>query len=48
MDIQMPIMNGYEVAQALEICKMENSSYNCITAGTEKEERKCIASGMND
>ncbi|PXY46059.1 PAS domain S-box protein [Flavobacterium hydrophilum] len=50
MDIQMPIMNGYETAVAIR-----NSPNGqlipiiAVTAGTEKEERnKCIASGMND
>jgi PAS domain S-box-containing protein len=50
MDIQMPIMNGYETAVAIR-----NSPNGqlipiiAVTAGTEKEERnKCINSGMND
>ena len=51
MDIQMPIMNGYEATR--EIRKLENSSISipiiALTAGTilgEKE--KCLEAGMND
>ena len=50
MDIQMPLMNGYEATK--EIRKLQ-SGYNvpiiATTAGTEKEEKdKCLAAGMND
>lgn len=50
MDIQMPIMNGYEATAIIR-----NSKYGkdvpiiAITAGTEKEEKnKCLTAGMND
>jgi PAS domain S-box-containing protein len=50
MDIQMPILNGYEATQ--KIRNLESGRHVpiiAITAGTEKEEKdKCIAAGMND
>lgn len=50
MDIQMPVMNGYEAAQCIR--NLQNGKtipIIAITAGAEKEEKeKCIASGMND
>jgi CheY-like chemotaxis protein/anti-sigma regulatory factor (Ser/Thr protein kinase) len=50
MDIQMPIMNGYETTAAIRnSAKGKQIPIIAVTAGTEKEERnKCIASGMND
>jgi PAS domain S-box-containing protein len=50
MDIQMPIMNGYEATEAIRAIKSgENIPIIAITAGTEKEEKeKCIEAGMND
>lgn len=50
MDIQMPIMNGYEATKAIrkiEIAK--NIPVIAVTAGAEKDERnKCLKAGMND
>ncbi|MEC5166678.1 PAS domain S-box-containing protein [Flavobacterium sp. PL11] len=50
MDIQMPIMNGYEATKVIR--KLEYGKeipIIAITAGTEKEDRqKCLAAGMND
>ena len=50
MDIQMPIMNGYEATKAIR--KLDSGStlpIIAITAGAEKEEKnKCIEVGMND
>lgn len=50
MDIQMPIMNGYDTTKAIR--KILNGKYLpiiAITAGTEKEERrKCLKVGMDD
>ncbi|MGH2667228.1 PAS domain S-box protein [Flavobacterium sp.] len=48
LDIQMPILNGYETAQ--EIRKFNPTiPIIALTAGTIKGEReKCIESGMND
>ncbi len=48
LDIQMPILNGYQTAE--EIRKLnEDIPIIALTAGTIKEEReKCIQAGMND
>lgn len=48
LDIQMPVLNGYEAAQ--EIRKFDkNVLIIALTAGTVKgEKEKCIESGMND
>ena len=50
MDIQMPILNGYEAAKKIRNLESgKNVPIIAITAGTEKEEKeKCIAAGMND
>ncbi|MFE3848687.1 PAS domain S-box protein [Flavobacterium sp. LB3P45] len=50
MDIQMPILNGYEAAKKIRNLKSgQNVPIIAITAGTEKEEKdKCISFGMND
>ena len=48
LDIQMPILNGYETAQ--EIRKIDKKTpIIALTAGTIKgEKEKCIETGMND
>lgn len=50
MDIQMPIMNGYEATKAIRITEMgQHIPIIAVTAGAEKEERnKCLSAGMND
>jgi PAS domain S-box-containing protein len=50
MDIQMPIMNGYEATRKIRNLKSgKKIPIIAITAGTEKEEKdKCIEAGMND
>ncbi|MFA9193452.1 PAS domain S-box protein [Flavobacterium sp. FBOR7N2.3] len=50
MDIQMPVMNGYEATEAIrKSAAGKNIPIIAITAGTEKEERnKCIQMEMND
>ncbi|MFV8341861.1 PAS domain S-box protein [Flavobacterium sp. XS2P39] len=50
MDIQMPIMNGYEATKEIRNLKSgKDIPIIAITAGTEKEEKdKCIKAGMND
>ncbi|AEL26742.1 response regulator [Cyclobacterium marinum] len=50
MDIQMPIMNGYETAKAIRTIEHGKSiPIIALTAGTVKgEKERCIDSGMND
>ena len=50
MDIQMPLMNGYEATKAIRKTTLgEQTPIIAITAGTEKEEKnKCLKAGMND
>ncbi|MFV8270079.1 PAS domain S-box protein [Flavobacterium sp. GT2N3] len=50
MDIQMPIMNGYEATRLIRTLKYgQDIPIIAITAGTEKEEKeKCLKAGMND
>jgi CheY-like chemotaxis protein len=50
MDIQMPIMNGYESASEIrKLPNTENIPIIALTAGTIVGEReKCIEFGMND
>lgn len=50
MDIQMPIMNGYEATKEIRNLKSgQNIPIIALTAGTGKEEKdKCIEAGMND
>ena len=50
MDIQMPIMNGYEAADAIRKLEKETRvPIIALTAGTVKGEReKCMIAGMDD
>jgi PAS domain S-box-containing protein len=50
MDIQMPVMNGYEATKEIRNLKSgQDIPIIALTAGTEKEEKdKCIEAGMND
>lgn len=50
MDIQMPIMNGYEATRAIRNTLTGKSiPIIAVTAGAEKDERnKCLSAGMND
>ena len=50
MDIQMPLMNGFEATKAIRKLKLDKSTpIIAVTAGTEKEEKtKCLEAGMND
>ncbi len=50
MDIQMPVMNGYEATEAIrELDHGKEVPIIAITAGTEKEEKnKCLEMQMND
>ncbi len=49
MDIQMPVMNGYEATKAIRNLDSGTTvPIIAITAGTEKEEKnKCLEMGMN-
>lgn len=50
MDIQMPIMNGYEATSKIRSLETGKTvPIIAITAGTEKEEKdNCLKAGMND
>jgi PAS domain S-box-containing protein len=50
MDIQMPIMNGYETTKAIRnTLAGRDIPIIAVTAGAEKEERnKCLSAGMDD
>lgn len=50
MDIQMPIMNGYEATEEIrKLTSGKNVPIIAITAGAEKEEKsKCLEIDMND
>jgi CheY-like chemotaxis protein len=50
MDIQMPLMNGYEATQAIrKLPEGQRPLIFALTAGTLKgEAQKCIDAGMND
>ena len=50
MDIQMPLMNGYEATTLLRQSPQgQKIPIIAVTAGAEKEERdKCLLTGMND
>ncbi|WP_264524719.1 PAS domain S-box protein [Flavobacterium sp. N502536] len=50
MDIQMPIMNGYETTRAIRNTIIgKDIPIIAVTAGAEKEERnKCLSAGMDD
>ncbi len=52
MDIQMPVMDGYEATRAIREFEGDNKAkvpIIALTAGATKDEKeKCLASGMND
>jgi len=50
MDIQMPIMNGYETTKAIRnTITGRDIPIIAVTAGAEKDERnKCLSAGMDD
>lgn len=50
MDIQMPIMNGYEATKVIRQTEMgEKTPIIALTAGTVKGEKEnCLEAGMND
>ena len=50
IDIQMPIMNGYEATKSIRnLASGKKVPIIAVTAGVEKEEKiKCMEAGMND
>lgn len=50
MDIQMPVMNGYEATKGIRSLESgKKTPIIAVTAGVEKEEKiKCLEAGMND
>ena len=50
MDIQMPVMNGYQATKVIRSFKSgKNIPIIAVTAGVEKDEKiKCMEAGMND
>jgi CheY-like chemotaxis protein len=52
MDIQMPLMNGYDAARRIRALGSKNRReipIIALTAGNEREERvRCMEAGMND
>jgi CheY-like chemotaxis protein len=42
MDIQMPLMNGYEATKRYEVSIWEKHPIIAVTAGAEKRKEKCI------
>lgn len=50
MDIQMPVMNGYEATKQIrKIDKLKSTPIIALTAGTiVGEKEKCLEAGMND
>ena len=50
MDIQMPVMNGYETTKAIRNTNTgKDIPIIAVTAGAEKDERnKCLSAGMDD
>ncbi len=50
LDIQMPLMNGYEATKAIrKLNSGQNVPIIALTAGAEKEEKdKCLKAGMDD
>ncbi|SCY04349.1 PAS domain S-box-containing protein [Flavobacterium caeni] len=49
MDIQMPVMNGYEASQEIRKIQTEHVPIIALTAGTVIGEReKCLEAGMDD
>ncbi|RZJ72976.1 PAS domain S-box protein [Flavobacterium sp.] len=49
MDVQMPVMNGYEASKEIRKFTSDGIPIIALTAGTIKGEReKCLEAGMND
>nr|OEJ77661.1 hypothetical protein A5482_05085 [Cyanobacterium sp. IPPAS B-1200] len=49
MDIQMPIMSGYEAAEAIREIETHHTPIIALTAGTIKgEKERCLQAGMDD
>lgn len=49
MDVQMPVMNGYEATQKIRTIQKEHTPIIALTAGTVVGEReRCLEAGMDD
>ena len=49
MDVQMPVMNGYEAAKEIRNFNISGVQIIALTAGTIKgEKEKCLEAGMDD
>ncbi|MBS7787742.1 PAS domain S-box protein [Flavobacterium sp. CYK-55] len=49
MDVQMPVMNGYEATQKIRKIQKEHTPIIALTAGTVVGEReRCLEAGMDD
>jgi len=49
MDIQMPIMSGYEATTAIREIETHHTPIIALTAGTIKgEKERCLQAGMDD
>ncbi|TXD48967.1 MULTISPECIES: response regulator [unclassified Polaribacter] len=49
MDLQMPVLNGYQASEIIrEKLKLELPIIALTASDTEEERQKCLAVGMND
>ncbi len=48
MDVRMPVLNGYEAAQAIRLVKKDLPVIAVTAHAIEGVKEKCVAHGMND